>query len=253
MKLTRKPIRIELKSDGDGDDAQSNGTFVATFATFGVVDHHGDITEPTAFDVGSEVLIGAYQHDLMSLPVGKGVIGADDTRAFVTGSFFDTPSGREHYETVKAAGDVLEWSYVFTVDEAEEVERDDGATRVLKKIDVWSVDPVLRGAGIGTGTDTIKSLTREQPFQSHAAEIADALEAFAARAKERATVRAKEGRQLSASNVERLAGIAESLRSSADALEKLLRDASPAKAAIDLERERLLFMRGQLEAAGLLT
>jgi len=235
-----KTLSLELKAD-------SEGAFSATFATLNVVDHHGDVTVPGAFEPGKEVLIGGYQHDMMSLPVGKGIIRADDSRAWVEGQFFtDTTVGRDTYATVKNAGGLMEWSYIFTVQKWSEGEFDQAGMKVpvryLEKLDVWSVDPVLKGAGIGTRTDNIKGLNSGLTFLQHADGIAEAVEAFVARAKERADVRAKEGRQFSAANVDRLGAIAESLKVAAADLEQLVASANPPK-AIDLTPEFVRYQR----------
>lgn len=223
MDPERKSVgRIELKTDGDG-------AFVATFATLNVVDHHGDVTVPGAYEDGKSVLIGAYQHEMYQLPVGKGVIRADDERAWVEGSFFtDTQPGIDTYKTVKNAGELMEWSYIFTVQKASFGEFEAAAgpveVRYLEKLDVWSVDPVLRGAGIGTRTDSIKSF---KTFADEAESALAAAESLVKRSRSLADLRAKEGRTFSAANVERLAGIAESLKSAAAQLDELLTSSAP--------------------------
>jgi len=147
-----KAITFELKADGDA------GGFSAVFATFDVVDAHDDVTRPGAFKVGSEVLIGAYNHDTSRLPVGKGVIVADAVSARVEGQFWlNTTSGRETYEAVKAAGGLMEWSYILMPQKYAYGEFEGKQVRFLEAIDVWSVDPVLKGAGVGTRTLSVKS------------------------------------------------------------------------------------------------
>lgn len=253
MAREHKTLKLELKADGE-----SEGAFTATFATFNVIDHHGDVTVPGAYDEGKEILIGAYQHRMEALPVGKGVIRQDDHRAWVEGQFFlDTTHGDATYRTVKNAGGAMEWSYVFTVKQAEfgEFDTDQGAVpvRFLQKLDVWSVDPVLRGAGIGTRTDSIKSVTDGLTFADHAEEITAAVEDFVTRVNERVAVRAKDGRALSAANVERLGGIAESLKSAAVALEQLAADTPPTRKADDeIDADALFagFLHAQAVANG---
>ena len=243
---------IELKAVGDAE-----GSFAATFATMGVIDHHGDVTLPGAFENGKSVLIGAYQHNLMAAPIGKGVIRADEERAWVEGEFWlNTSQGQNAYQTIKNAGDLQEWSYVFTVEQSDfgpfETDKGNVDVRFLKKLDVWSIDPVLRGAGIGTRTEQIKSADG-YAFIDHAAGIADAVDDFLTRAKGRLDFRAKSGRQLSQANVDRLSSIAESLRNAAVALDQLLTDATPQKSwGIELEREHMRFQEILARANGLL-
>jgi hypothetical protein len=239
------------------DDAPE-GAFTATFSTLNTVDHHGDVTLPGAFENGRPVLVGAYQHSMGSLPVGRGVLRADEGKAWVEGQFWlDTTGGADTYATVKNSADLMEWSYIFTVEKADfgPFETENGAVdvRFLRKLDVWSIDPVLRGAGIGTGTTSIKSFSNGLTFIDHAAGIADAVEDFVTRAKGRLDYRLKEGRQLSTANVERLSSIAESLRSSASSLDQLLTDSTPQKShGIELEREWMRFQQTLARANGLL-
>lgn len=250
--MESKALTLELKAAGDDE-----GAFVATFSTLNVVDHHGDVTLPGAFTNGQTVLIGAYQHDMMALPVGKGVIQSDDSRAWVEGSFFlDTTTGLDTYRTVKNAGTALEWSYVFQVTDSEDGEMDMAGkaipVRYLKAIDVWSVDPVLRGAGINTRTDEIKSTL---PYAEEAERARAAVSSLLARSRSLADLRAKEGRVLSAANVERLTGIAESLRESATALDALLETAIGEKSAApstDLQQQFLKYQRNLALAGGVL-
>lgn len=152
-KTYRSPI--ELKEDGDP------GSFRAVFATFNVIDHDGDVTLPGAFTEGQKVRIAYWGHRWRDLPVGKGAIHQDEEKAWVDGQFFlDTAGGEETYKTVKNLGDLQEWSYGFDVEEsrmgtflADMQERD---VQFLEKLTVYEVSPVMLGAGIGTGTETIK-------------------------------------------------------------------------------------------------
>lgn len=247
-----KSLRLELKAAGDG---VPEGAFSATFATLNVIDHHGDVTLPGAYTEGQQVLIGAYQHEMGNLPVGKGVIHADDQRACIDGEFFlDTPHGEAAYRTVKNAGSVMEWSYIFTIEEADYGAFETGVgavdVRFLKKLDVWSVDPVLRGAGIATRTDSIKGL-EAIPFGKHADELATAVGAFADRVDRRAQMRAKDDRGLSADDRERLAALATGLEAARKRLADALADpGTNTSDDFDMQRERLKFMRAEAQIDG---
>ena len=145
--------RIEFKQDAD-----KTGEFRAEFATLNVIDHDGDVTVPGAFQDGQETLIEAWNHNYGQLPVGKGVIHEDEDKAIVEGRFFlDTQGGLEHYKTVKALGSLQEWSYTFDIEEWSEGEFDGQDVRFLRRLDVWGVAPVQRGAGIDTRTTDIKA------------------------------------------------------------------------------------------------
>jgi len=143
---------ISLKEDSD-----QTGEFQAVFATTNVIDHDEDVTVPGAFQDGQEAVIEAWNHNYQNLPVGKGAIHERDNKALVDGAFFlDTQGGLEHYKTVKALGPLQEWSYTFEILERSMGKFGDRDVRFLKKLDVWGVAPVQRGAGIGTGTTAIK-------------------------------------------------------------------------------------------------
>ena len=135
------------------------GQFLARFASIGPPpDHDGDITEPGAFRSGAKVPIGAYNHR-SDLPCGSGVIEANDREALVRGRFFlNTDHGRQTYETLKALSDdmTVEWSYVFSIEASKPGVWQGQPVRYLRKLDVFSVDPVLRGAGRDTALLDLK-------------------------------------------------------------------------------------------------
>lgn len=142
---------VTFKSDGD------EGHFRAVFATMNVVDHDGDVTVPGAFAEGGPVRISYWGHRWSDLPVGRGEIHSNDTEAWVDGRFFlDTEGGRETYATVKALGELQEWSYGFDVLERSDGEIDGRQVQFLRKVLVHEVSPVMLGAGIGTRTLAIK-------------------------------------------------------------------------------------------------
>lgn len=157
--MQRKTLAtIEWKAD-------KPGAFRATFATLApVVDHDKDVTLPGAFKNGQKVIISAYGHASWegALPVGTGAISSNASKAWVDGQFFmDTTAGKETHGTVKALGPLAEFSYGYEVLDASfdpaELAAYPEAKRILKKLDVFEVSPVLKGAGIGTGLDFIKS------------------------------------------------------------------------------------------------
>lgn len=247
--METKKLKLELNA-ADG----AEGTFSATFSTLNTIDHHGDVTLPGAFQNGKSVLIGGYQHDMQAWPVGRGVIHADDSRAWVEGKFFNSDPGRVAYDTIREAASDIEWSYVFTVQDSSQGEFDAGGgavpVRFLKSVDVWSVDPVLRGAGINTRTDFVKSLEREMPFTEHLAEFAAASKAFGIRVQKLAALRADENRTLSVASIEELQDIAESLKSVAAELERECKGRSSTNQH-DLSHEYLRFQRTLASLSGL--
>lgn len=143
---------MTLKADGE------DGEVSAVFSTLNVIDHQDDVTVPGAFTDGEPVRIAAWSHGWDQLPVGRGEIHEEDDQAVMEGKFFlNTQSGREHYETVKALGELQEWSYSFDILDASFGEFEGKQVRFLRKLKVHEVSPVMLGAGIGTHTRAIKS------------------------------------------------------------------------------------------------
>jgi Caudovirus prohead serine protease len=146
--------RFEIK-------AADQGLVTARFSTFGVVDLDGDVTLPDAFDDGAPIQVSAYNHASWggSLPVGKGVIrvGPDGADADVQ-FFMDVPDAKATFLTIKALGDLCEYSYGFDIVDAEFGTFQGQNVRILKKLKVYEISPVLRGAaGPGrTGTLEVK-------------------------------------------------------------------------------------------------
>lgn len=152
MPETKRVMLSNLKID---DKA---GTFTAIFSRFGVVDTQGDLTLPGAFGE-QRVIISAYGHGSWNgaLPVGKGRIFESDIGGIVEGQFFlDTQAGAETYKTIKNVGDLQEWSYALPEIDYEMREQDGQRIRVIKRVKVNEVSPVLLGAGIGTQLLDIK-------------------------------------------------------------------------------------------------
>ncbi len=146
--------RIELKKLDD------DGTGLAQIATLSAVDHDGDTYAPGAFgkqDV--QILAG---HSWAGVPLGKGRVFEKGDHAFAEFRLnLDIPAGKDWHQALKfdmANGAPLtEWSYGYRVLESSEEVRDGKAVRVLEKLAVHEVSPVVQGAGIDTHTVTVKS------------------------------------------------------------------------------------------------
>ena len=223
------PVSLILKAD------QEEGTVQAVFSTFNVLDKDGDIVMPTAFTHGQAVPM-VWHHDWAS-PVGKGVIRVEETRAVFDGAFFmDTQAGQEAYKTVKAMGELQEWSWGFRITDAAYEQRDGEFVRLIKRATLFEVSPVLVGAGEGTYTLAIKS---HQTFVEQAEAALATVQAMTTRATSLADLRAKEGRVLSEANRQRLTTLRESITTLAAELDDLLAAAEPAKATDAAEAGRL--------------
>lgn len=151
--METKSIRAECKLGDQGE-------VEVAFAQLGVIDRDGDLTEPGAFPAGKAVPMSAYGHASWygELPVGRGVIHEEGSWAIFRGRFLtETEQGANAYRTVKAMADLQEWSYGYVPTEWAIETRDGEAVRVLKRLDVFEVSPVLVGAGIGTHTRRVKA------------------------------------------------------------------------------------------------
>jgi hypothetical protein len=81
----------------------------------------------------------------------------------------DTQAGKDWHSTLKfdlAKGSpVQEWSYGYQVLDADFQVRGEQRVQEIKRLDVDEISPVIRGAGVGTGTISIKSAElKEQHF-----------------------------------------------------------------------------------------
>lgn len=246
MAHERKSLRLQLKADGQ------NGEFSAVFATFDAVDADGDVTKPGAFKTGAPVIVGSWGHKTYDLPVGRGTITQSDDAAIVEGQFFlDTTVARDTYQTVKNLGELQEWSYVYRVKRWSQGEFDGvEQVRFLEEIEVFSIDPVLKGAGVDTRTVDIKSMQTELTFLEHGEQVAELLGEYVGRVKARAELRATEGRSLSGDNLERLSGLAEALKSTTGDLERLLAETSDPKEDGDLTAQFLRYQQLRAHSLG---
>lgn len=157
--LTKTTTSGSVKAIGSGE-------VEVAFAQLNVVDHDGDYTIPGAFQPGQKVKMCQTGHAHGLLPAGAGEIvgeerGSDGTMWAVAKLkfFLNTAAGKEHYETIKAlaeAGHAQEWSYGYDVLDAAPVQVDGKHANALKALSVYEISPVLRGAGIGTHTRSIK-------------------------------------------------------------------------------------------------
>ena len=204
---------------------EDTGRLEAVFSTFGVVDRDGDIVEPGAIPDGQDVAM-VWSHDWTRM-IGKGVTRTDAERAvFDGGLFMDTDAGLDAYKTIKSMGDLMEYSWGFRILDADFVERDEEYIRVIKRVELFEVSPVLIGAGRGTQT---LSLKHGQPLVEHADALDDAVRDFVSRVRGRVEYRAKEGRTLSTANRERLSAIADALAGALGDLNAILKETEPAK------------------------
>lgn len=154
-------LELERKQSAGRVDPQ--GTFEAVFATFidvsgnPAVDADGDVWGVGAIPNGKEVIIGAFGHNSAQLPLGRGKIIVTPTDARVVGQFFlDTSAGLEAYKTMAALGTLGQWSILYSATRSHMTTVNGRSVRSIDDATIYSVDPVLAGAGIGTRTVRIK-------------------------------------------------------------------------------------------------
>ena len=217
--------QVELK-------AEQEGAFRAIFATFNEVDHDGDVTLPGAFPVGAKMPLAGVGHNWDVPTIGGGTIGADAEKAWLDGQFnLEMAAGLETYRSVKFDQDqginAQQYSYAYDVEKGhsarpEEQKRWPGAKRILEQLIPHEVSPVLLGAGIDTGTAYVKARDDPETLATRAERLLTDTSAFAEHARAAVAMRAKEGRELSTANRERIGQQIDALKASLAELEALM-------------------------------
>lgn len=200
------------------------GEFIATIAKLNHIDLDGDVTLSGAFPEGVEVHIAAWGHNWNVPSVGVATLHEEGDEIRAHGAFtLETVNGREHYESIKKARNIQEWSYGFHIDSADFGTFEGHDVRFLKAVDVAEVSPVMRGAaGPGiTRIEAIKSIGLTMDEQSEAALIA--LSDFLDRVKSHADLRDGQGRKrISRANADRISRVHSGIAEALPALEELL-------------------------------
>jgi hypothetical protein len=199
------PYEFKLSETGD---------VTVAFSRFNVIDSDGDVTFPGAMPVGKAVPMSSYGHTSWdgAPPTGKGVISERlDLGIFAGGFFMETDQGRNAYHTTKAMADLQEWSYGYAVLDGPPGMFNGKRVRELRKLDVFEVSPVLRGAGVGTHTLAIKSGAPgpDAPSAERLVWYSDGMKAVLDQLAEHAATRGKDGRKLSRSDRAVLEDLAE--------------------------------------------
>lgn len=149
------------------DDDGQPGVLVARFATLNVIDADQDVTLPGAFGE-QEVRIQPAGHKTRDFMIGKGRIFEQNGEAIVEARLnLGTTAGKDAYEALKFdlehGRPLQEWSYIFDIEDSELGQHEGEDVRFLKRLRVYSVDPVFLGAGVRTQTMSVKETKRAIP------------------------------------------------------------------------------------------
>lgn len=158
MKLKKTGLQVK--------DMNEEGHALIALADLDAVDHDMDTYDRGAFtkrgDQWATILPG---HSWGAVPLGKARVYEQGNQALAELHLnLKTTQGREWYEAIKfdfngccdGAVAVQEYSYGFRVLDSAQDNRDGKTVRIIRDVDVFEVSPVVQGAGIGTGTLSIK-------------------------------------------------------------------------------------------------
>ncbi len=223
-KVLRKTFATELKLDGAGE-----GTFEAVFATLNAIDKDRDLTEPGAFGVQNVILSqynhGSWDHGEKALPIGVGVISESGNDAIIKGEFdMSDPAAVKTYEKIKylqAKGRVQEWSYSLPEIDYEFREVDGERIRILKKIKVNEVSPVLMGAGVNTRLLDIKGAESGQRLVDHIKSVLEDAKEAVKRLQAVKDMREQKGKEVSPDTLAFMGDLEVALKEVAEKLEQL--------------------------------
>jgi len=156
--LQTKALTIESVDDA--------GKGRARLAQLSAIDSDGDTYQPGAFSWpadGGQWVMMIPAHDRRAMPFGKAWVFEEGDWALADFTLnLDTTAGREWYAALKfdlATGkSVQEYSYGFQTLDADSAQRGSAWSRRLKKLKLDEISPVLRGAGVGTGTLGLKGI-----------------------------------------------------------------------------------------------
>ena len=183
MKITKRGMIIKALDDG--------GHGVARIARLSEVDHDGDTYLPGAFkgetgDQWCQILAG---HNWNHIPLGKARVYEEGDEALAELHFnLAIQAGKDWHASLKfdmlgcdgtgSKNPVQEGSYGFRILDALHEDRDGKRVRVLKRLKVFEVSPVVQGAGVGTRTLSMKNAELKQDrFERLTGDVAEILAA----------------------------------------------------------------------------
>ena len=228
---------IEVKAVKD------DGTGQAVIATLNVKDLDDEVTLPGAF--GEQHVKVFSAHNTHDVTLGKARIFEDGETVRADFALnLAIGQAKDLHEALKfdlaSAPPLQEWSYGFRVLEERRGQHGGDDVRFLEKVQAFEISPVMRGAGIGTGTVHVKDAKENRTFAEEITDAAAAIESVLARAEAIKTVRGQDGRDLSP---ERIADIESlmSLKAQMDALLEMQTELTALAAKQDPAVARRLF------------
>ena len=241
-KTEHKQFAPELKLDSQGE-----GTFEAVFATMNVIDSDRDITEPGAFGK-QEVILSQYNHGSWgggekALPIGVGVIFERGEEAIVQGEFdMSDPAAVKTYKKMKyltEKGRTQKFSYSLPEIDYEIRDVDGERMRILKKIKVNEVSPVLMGAGVNTRLLDIKTgVENGQRLTDHIKSVLDDVKEVTERLQAVKDMREQKGKEISPDTLTLMGDLEVSLKEALVKLEQLKQQDNGLEAAMLIEQMR---------------
>lgn len=231
-----------------GLDGAGSGGFEGYGSVAGVLDSGGDIVEHGAFLADLPSFLGdgfiGLGHDWDGLPIGTvSEAYEDDHGLYLRGEYHSTSEAQQARQVALERiqrGKSVGLSIGFKINPGGASTDDDGH-RHLSSVKLFEVSqvsvPMLRPAGL-------TSVKSETPFSAHGERVLLDLADYVARAQDRLELSAKEGRQLSAANRQKLQSLLESLGSLKplqDEIAQLLSMTEPQKAALRIEDHSALY------------
>jgi HK97 family phage prohead protease len=232
-------------------DLEVEGKVEAVFSVFNTVDSDGDVVLPDSIKsgFGDKGVAMVWGHDWKDV-IGRGEIVQDNDKAVFKGEFImDTERGREAYNTVKAMGDLQQWSFGYEVVDSEKgaFQKDGLETqdvRYLKELRVWEVSPVLVGANQETYTLAVKEDNQEKEtketgkrFTEEIEEALIALVSVTQRAKELTALRLQKEKKLSEEAYKSLSTLADEIQDIYNDIDQMLNAANPIEKEEETEEE----------------
>ena len=236
---------------------EDNGTVSAVFSVFNEIDSDNDVVLPNSIKsgYGDKGVAMVWGHDWKNI-IGKGQIIQDNDKAVFKGQFnLNTTAGKEAYETVKAMGDLQQWSFGFEVKDSEmgifkKENGEEKEVRYLKDLKVWEVSPVMVGANQNTYTVAVKEqkepedeITEEviEEKENTGLRFADEVDnllikmvTLLTRAKELTALRLGKNKQLSDSSVEEMEKLKDALQDMHQDIDTLLRVGSDSYEQVEI-------------------